>query len=104
MSAARALDGVHAVLTLDDLMPVMAQRRMVRDPTQGGQPKVSLWPYALAAGEVAFVGEPVALVVARNRYVAEDAVALIDVDYDILPAVADSARARSAGRARCGAI
>ncbi len=97
VSQARALDGVHAVLTLDDLMPVMARRRMVREPAQGGKANVSLWPYALAAGEVAFVGEPVALVVARNRYVAEDAVALIDVDYDILPAVTDPRDASLAG-------
>ena len=97
VSAARALEGVHAVLTLDDLMPVMARRRMVREPAQGGKPNVSLWPYALSAGEVAFVGEPVALVVARNRYVAEDAVALIDVDYEILPAVTDPRDAALAG-------
>jgi len=97
VAAARALDGVHAVLTLDDLMPVMARRRMVREPAQGGKANVSLWPYALSAGEVAFVGEPVALVVARNRYVAEDAVALIDVDYDILPVVTDPRDAALAG-------
>lgn len=97
VSQARALEGVHAVLTLDDLMPVMARRRMVREPAQGGKPNVSLWPYALSAGEVAFVGEPVALVVARNRYVAEDAVALIDVDYDIQPAVTDPRDAARAG-------
>jgi carbon-monoxide dehydrogenase large subunit len=88
-SAARVLEGVHAVLTLDDLIPVLSRRRMVREPAQGGKPRDSLWPYALSPGEVAFVGEPFALVVARNRYVAEDAVALIDVDYDVLPAVTD---------------
>jgi carbon-monoxide dehydrogenase large subunit len=96
-AAARALDGVHAVLTLDDLTPVLAKRRMVREPAQGGKPRDSLWPYALSAGEVAFVGEPVAMVVARNRYVAEDAAALIDVDYEILPAVVDPRDAALAG-------
>jgi len=97
LSAARALDGVVAVLTLDDLAPVLARRRMVREPAQGGKPNPSLWPYALSAGEVAFVGEPVALVVARNRYVAEDAAALIDVDYEILPGVTDCRNAALAG-------
>ena len=86
-----------AVLTLDDLAPVLARRRMVREPAQGGKARESLWPYALSAGEVAFVGEPVALVVARNRYVAEDAAALIDVDYEILPAVTDCRDAALAG-------
>jgi len=41
----------------------------------------------IAAGKVRFAGEPVAVVVAENRYVAEDAMARILVDYDILPAV-----------------
>jgi carbon-monoxide dehydrogenase large subunit len=87
-SAARALPGVHAVLTLDDLAPALRLRRMVRQPAQG-KPREELWPFALSPGEVAFTGEPVALVVAANRYIAEDAAALVDVDYDILPPVTD---------------
>ena len=47
----------------------------------------------LAEGEVKFVGDPVALVVATSRYVAEDAVELVDVDYEPLPAVADFTKA-----------
>ena len=43
----------------------------------------------LAEGEAKFVGDPVALVVAESRYIAEDAVELVDVDYEPLPAVAD---------------
>ena len=54
----------------------------------------------LAEGEAKFVGDPVALVVAESRYVAEDAVELVDVDYDPLPAVADFTRP-SAARRRC---
>ena len=46
-------------------------------------------PFVLANGEVAFVGEAVALVVAESRYIAENAAALVNVDYKILPAVAD---------------
>ena len=41
----------------------------------------------IAEDKVRFVGEPVAVVVAENRYVAEDALSHISVDYDILPAV-----------------
>ena len=43
----------------------------------------------LAEGEVKFVGDPVAVVVAESRYIAEDAVELVDVDYEPLPAIAD---------------
>ena len=98
-AAARALPGVHAVLTLDDLAPVLAKRRMVREPAQGGKARENLWPYALANGETAFAGEPVALIVAENRYVAEDAAALIEVDYDSIPAVTDPRDAAIPGSA-----
>ena len=43
----------------------------------------------LAEDEVRFVGDPVALVIADDRYLAEDAADLVDVDYDPLPAVVD---------------
>src|SRR5690349_19968981 len=43
--------------------------------------------------EVHHVGEPVAVVIAENRYLAEDAPELIDVDYEILPAIASTAPA-----------
>jgi aerobic carbon-monoxide dehydrogenase large subunit len=85
---ARAHPGVHAVLTLDDLAPALKQRRMVRQSAQG-KPRADLWPFALSPGEVAFVGEPVALIAATNRYIAEDAAALVDVDYEILTPVTD---------------
>ncbi len=87
-SAARALPGVTAVLTLDDLAPVMKQRRMLRTSNSGTKLDQS-WCFALADGEVSFVGEPVAVVVASDRYVAEDAVALVAIDYDVLPAATD---------------
>jgi carbon-monoxide dehydrogenase large subunit len=87
-AAARALPGVVGVFTLDDLAPVMKQRRMLRVSNSGTQLERS-WCFALADGEVSFVGEPVAIVVAHDRYVAEDAVALVAVDYEILPAAID---------------
>ncbi len=52
--AARALPGVATVLTLDDLRPVLAKRRMVREPGAGGKAREELWPYALSGGEVAW--------------------------------------------------
>ncbi|RPI46463.1 MAG: dehydrogenase, partial [Betaproteobacteria bacterium] len=50
-------------------------------------------------------GEPVALVVAESRYVAEDATALVDVEYDVLPGVNDvlAALDPAAPKAHCGA-
>ena len=87
-AAAREMPGVVAVLTLDDLAPVLKQRRMIRTSNSGTKLDQS-WPFALADGEVSFVGEPVAIVIAEDRYLAEDAAALVAVDYDLLPAAVD---------------
>jgi carbon-monoxide dehydrogenase large subunit len=87
-SAARALPGIDAVLTLADLAPVLAEARLPRQPEATRQPPGST-PYILAHEEVAFVGEPVALVVGKNRAVAEDAAALVAVEYERIAAVAD---------------
>jgi len=96
-SAARALPGVQAVLTLDDLAPVLHKRRMVREPGQGGKARENMWPYPLSCGEPAFVGEPIALVAASSRYIAEDAASLVEVDYEPLPPIADARDAALAG-------
>ena len=97
--AARALPGVHAVLTLDDLMPVLAQRRMTRR-AYSGAPLDNFWPFSLADREVSYVGEPVAMVVAESRYVAEDAAALVEVDYEALPGISDCRAAVRSGTPR----
>ena len=47
----------------------------------------------LATDKVRFQGQEVAFVVAEDRYAARDALALIDVDYDVLPAVVDATKA-----------
>jgi carbon-monoxide dehydrogenase large subunit len=93
-SAALALPGVHAVLALDDIAKVMTTRRMVRI-SHSGMPLDKSWLYALADREVSYVGEPVALVVADSRYIAEDAAAVVAVDYEVLPFVADVRQAMS---------
>src|SRR5215469_1713142 len=87
-TAALAAPGIRAVLTLDDLGPVLAKRRMLRH-SNSGTPLERVWPFALADGEVSYVGETVALVIADDRYLAEDAAALVEVDYEIVPAAAD---------------
>lgn len=84
-SAALALPGVHAVFTAGDLNSGVHEAwyaMMGKDIPDTPRPP-------LAEGEVRFVGDLVALVVADDRYVAEDAVDLVDVDYDPLPAVVD---------------
>ena len=89
---ARALPGVHAVLTMDDLASVLANPRMPlgASPNKAATP---VTPYVLSGREVAYVGEAMALVVAESRHVAEDAVGLIEVSYDGLRAVVDVRRA-----------
>ena len=51
----------------------------------------------LAQDRVYFVGHPVAVVVATDRYIARDAADLIEVDYEPLPAVADPEKAIAPG-------
>jgi len=94
-AAARAVPGVAAVLVLGDLFPVLKQRRMVRVSNSGNKLDQS-WPFALADGEVSFVGEPVAIVLAADRYSAEDAAALVAVDYELLAAATDCRLERAA--------
>ena len=90
------MPGVRVVLTLDDLAPVMAQRRMMRH-SNSGTPLDNMWSFALADGEVSYVGECVAIVIADSRYIAEDAASLVDVDYDLLPEVSDCRKAAQPG-------
>ena len=84
-SEALSLPGVIAVFTADDLSPDV--REAWHAVTGKDVPDTPRPP--LAEGEVKFVGDPVALVVAENRYLAEDAADLVDVEYVQLPAVAD---------------
>jgi carbon-monoxide dehydrogenase large subunit len=94
--AALRLPGVRAVLTLDDLATVMAKRRMLRQ-SNSGTPLDRMWSFALSDGETSYVGETVAMVIADDRYQAEDAAAAVEVDYDVLPPVADCRKAIEPG-------
>ena len=92
------------MLTLADISPQLSQERL---PLQfrSAQLPPDITPFVLAKDEVAFVGEAVAMVVADTRYLAEDAAALVAVDYEPLPAVSDcrAARWRRARRSRTAA-
>lgn len=91
ISAALALPGVTAVVTGDD-----AARWTQPNPNYyGGSGR-----YSLAVDKVRYVGEPVAAVAAVNRYVAEDAIELIRVEYEPLPPVTDCLAALDPENAR----
>src|SRR5882757_8871709 len=94
--AALALPGVHAVFTFADLPPLM-QRQTVPLLVPSPAIKQAYMPYCLAKDEACFVGEPVAIVVADSRYLAEDAAALVAVDFEPLPAASDCAAALAGG-------
>jgi 2-furoyl-CoA dehydrogenase large subunit len=55
--------------------------------------------YCMATDKARFVGEAVAAIVARSRYIAEDALDLIEVDYELLPPVVDPEKAAQPGAA-----
>lgn len=99
VEAARAMPGVLAVYTVDDLaadgigdVPCLAAVKQ-RD----GSPPVMPPRPALARGRVRHVGDPVAFVVAQTRLQALDAAEQVLVDYEPLPAVVDTAGAVADG-------
>ena len=94
--AALALKGVHAVLLRDDLLPHLRNEFMVVGLPSKDY-KQDLNRPALIGDEAVHVGQPVAMVVAENRYIAEDAAALVEVDWEALPAAADCKAALAAG-------
>jgi carbon-monoxide dehydrogenase large subunit len=82
-SAAKDAEGVVAVYTAADLA---ADGLAPFKPMAPFMNQSMLQP-VLASGTVRFVGEPVAAVVTEQMYQGEDAIELVDVDYDFLPAV-----------------
>jgi carbon-monoxide dehydrogenase large subunit len=98
IDAKRALDlpGVRAVLTAADVPPHAIIPNRVAAP-QGAERY--LQP-AIARDVVRYVGEPVALVIADDAYIARDALDRIDVSYASLPACSSAAAALAAGAPR----
>ncbi len=88
---ARAMSGVIAVMAAMDLAlpPILAEYRGEGYHNVGWSP--------LARDRVRFVGEAVAVVAARSRYIAEDAADLVEVRYDSLPVVSSAALALQPG-------
>jgi carbon-monoxide dehydrogenase large subunit len=93
-TAAKALPGVHAVYTAEDLgefnspSPLLVPNAVL---THGRTQR------PLAVDKVAYIGESVAIVIAEDRYIAEDAVGLIEVDWEPLPTVVDFTTAAREG-------
>ena len=92
---ARALPGVALVLTAADLGELDQPTPLLIPNPALTHPRT---PRPLAADEVRYVGEPVALVISDSRYLAEDALEAIEVTWQPLPVVAslDAARAEGA--------
>ncbi len=94
VESSRAMPGVRAVYTGKDIAQHVKPLRV------GGSSvlrPVKLYP--LAVDKVRYFGEPLAVVVADNRYLAEDAVDAVSVDYEPLPAVVDPEAAMEVGAA-----
>jgi len=90
-SAALTMEGVEAVVTGTEIASVLKPiPSVVRTP-------IRYMP--IGVDKVRFAGEPVAVVVARNRYVAEDAAELVDVDIESLDPVVDPVAAMADGAA-----
>lgn len=96
VTGALDVDGVVAVWTWEDLegigtaadpLPMLLPHPSIEHPVTS---------YALARGSVHHVGQPIVMVVARDRYVAEDAAQRVRVGYEVRPAVVGVAAARAA--------
>ncbi|MBM2811294.1 MAG: Carbon monoxide dehydrogenase [Chloroflexi bacterium] len=85
-SKALAMPGVHAIITGEDVVPLI-------EPAHGSTyPAGGDW-YYIATDRARFVGEIIAIVAAEDRYIAEDAAEAIEVEYEELPVVFDPERA-----------
>jgi len=98
-SRAREMPGVLAVLTGAEAKtrtrPMLGSHYSPRVPGESKFPEF----YCLAVDKVHYVGEPVVAVLAEDRYLAEDAVQAIEVDYEPLAAVVDAEAALESGSA-----
>ncbi len=90
VSKALAVEGVYATLTGEEARRLTDRYQQIA-PEPGGRIK----DYCLAVGKARHVGEPVAAVLAETRELARDAAALIQIDYEPLPAVVDGVEAAS---------
>ncbi|NJJ39611.1 xanthine dehydrogenase family protein molybdopterin-binding subunit [Paenibacillus apii] len=84
---ARRFDGVLLILTASDLPGDLRPIPMRLSPDPILEKALQ---YPLAKDRVRYVGDPVAVIVAKDRYMAEDAADFIKIEYDVLPPVTDA--------------
>jgi aerobic carbon-monoxide dehydrogenase large subunit len=97
VTSALSAKGVHAVFTADDLP---SSARILPDCHPNPTLTYPRGPQVLALDQVRYVGEPLVAIVADDRYLAEDAAELVNVEYESLPAVIDLAAALEGDSAR----
>ena len=87
--SALAMPGIHEIYTLADFpSDVRDNRLLLLLPSPAiSQP---VMPHLLSAGEVTYVGEPLAVVIADTRHRGEDAIAAVEIDWEPLAAAADA--------------
>jgi len=88
ISKATSMEGVVCTLTGDEVAKLTDPFLQISSP-----PASKVKDYCLAVGKVRFVGEPVAAVVAETRSMAEDALELIEVEYEVLGHTLDARKA-----------
>ena len=98
-TAALAMPGVYAVITVNDLPEPMRSQPMAMLLPNPAISEVCT-QHVLARDEVFYVGQAIAVVVADTRYIAEDAAAAVMVQYDVAPAVGDCRAGVAEGAAR----
>jgi aerobic carbon-monoxide dehydrogenase large subunit len=99
--AVRELPGVVLAIGADDLAKHVKYMSpfpfQSRDPFLAGNPTIKFHDrYGLAHDKVRFAGEPLAMIVAESRYIAEDALELVEADFEPLPVVLDAEEALKA--------
>ena len=95
-TAAMQVEGVAAVFTYADLRPLLTGDR-TNLALPSGYLRFHVDPFVLVKDEATYVGEPIAIVIANNRRVAEDAAALVIADMEPLPAVTEPEAALAPG-------
>lgn len=89
LDRARAHPGVAAVIGPEEVLETLKPFPLSL--------RTNMPYYPTGTDRVRYVGEPVAVVVATDRYTAEDAAELVRVDYEVLPAVVDTKKAEESG-------
>ena len=92
LSAAQKMPGIIDVFAAGDIKIDMPEIPLRLAPFKGFE---KFLQKPIAVDKVRYVGEPIAVIIAENRYLAEDALAEITLDFDILPAVTDLDQAQT---------